>query len=65
MSSPALCVQCRQRPVDPRWRPFCSERCKMIDLGRWLSGDYRIPTSPVSAGDDQEDEQTPDDRDSH
>ena len=25
------------------YRPFCSERCKMVDLGRWLSGDYRVP----------------------
>ncbi len=24
------------------WRPFCSERCKLIDLGKWASGDYRI-----------------------
>jgi endogenous inhibitor of DNA gyrase (YacG/DUF329 family) len=23
--------------------PFCSERCKLIDLGRWLGGKYRIP----------------------
>jgi hypothetical protein len=23
--------------------PFCSERCKLIDLGRWLDGKYRIP----------------------
>lgn len=23
--------------------PFCSERCKLIDLGRWLSGKYQIP----------------------
>ena len=26
------------------FRPFCSERCKLIDLGRWVSGTYRIPT---------------------
>jgi endogenous inhibitor of DNA gyrase (YacG/DUF329 family) len=26
-----------------RWRPFCSERCKMIDLGAWASEAYRIP----------------------
>jgi len=38
-----LCVYCRQRPVDPAWRPFCSERCKMADLGRWLGGEYRVP----------------------
>lgn len=24
------------------YRPFCSERCKMIDLDNWLSGRYRI-----------------------
>ena len=26
-----------------RWRPFCSERCKLIDLGAWATGAYRIP----------------------
>lgn len=26
-----------------RWRPFCSERCKLIDFGAWASGTYRIP----------------------
>ena len=26
-----------------RWRPFCSERCKLIDLGEWLSEEKRIP----------------------
>ncbi len=25
--------------------PFCSRRCKTIDLGRWLSEDYRIPAA--------------------
>ncbi|HYT47530.1 MAG TPA: DNA gyrase inhibitor YacG [Burkholderiales bacterium] len=28
---------------DNEWRPFCSERCKMIDLGLWGSDGYRIP----------------------
>jgi uncharacterized protein len=27
-------------------RPFCSRRCRQIDLGRWLGEDYRIPASP-------------------
>ncbi|MND04568.1 DNA gyrase inhibitor YacG [compost metagenome] len=27
------------------FRPFCSERCKLIDLGRWAAGDFRIPTN--------------------
>ena len=26
-----------------RFRPFCSERCRMIDLGAWASEDYRVP----------------------
>ncbi len=26
-----------------RWRPFCSERCKVIDLGAWASERYRVP----------------------
>jgi len=29
-------------------RPFCSERCKLIDLGRWASGDYKIEGEPAS-----------------
>lgn len=43
MSDVPLCVYCRRRPVESAWRPFCGERCKMADLGRWLSGDYRVP----------------------
>jgi endogenous inhibitor of DNA gyrase (YacG/DUF329 family) len=42
-----LCVQCRRRPVDARYRPFCSERCKLIDLGKWADGEYRVPGEPV------------------
>lgn len=31
--------------------PFCSERCKLIDLGRWLGGKYQIPVEdPDSPG---------------
>jgi endogenous inhibitor of DNA gyrase (YacG/DUF329 family) len=26
-----------------RWRPFCSERCRLVDLGAWASESYRIP----------------------
>ena len=29
-------------------RPFCSERCKLIDLGKWAEEEYRIPGEPVS-----------------
>ena len=52
MSDVPLCVYCRQRAVESAWRPFCSERCKMADLGRWLSGDYRVPARPSEIEDD-------------
>jgi len=29
-----------------KFYPFCSERCKLIDLGAWLDADYRIPSRP-------------------
>lgn len=32
-----------------RFRPFCSERCKQIDLGAWASEAYRVPTAPPDA----------------
>jgi endogenous inhibitor of DNA gyrase (YacG/DUF329 family) len=30
-----------------RWRPFCSERCRLIDLGAWVSGERAIPGEPA------------------
>jgi len=42
------CPRCA-KPVEwsaaSRWRPFCSERCKMIDLGAWASEAYRVPVA--------------------
>ena len=32
------------------FRPFCSERCKLIDLDNWLEGRYRVPASRDSEG---------------
>ncbi len=57
MAPEPVCAYCRRRPVEPAWRPFCSERCKLADLGRWFSGDYRIPgtAQPTGAEDDEED----------
>ena len=28
---------------ESKWRPFCSERCKMIDLGEWATEKYKVP----------------------
>jgi endogenous inhibitor of DNA gyrase (YacG/DUF329 family) len=42
------CPICKKEVAEPREGersvyPFCSERCKLIDLGRWLGGKYQIP----------------------
>ena len=42
-----------------RWRPFCSERCKLIDLGEWMSEAHRITGEPADAGTHREDEDSP------
>jgi uncharacterized protein len=47
---------CRLRPVEPRWRPFCSQRCQQEDLARWAEGSYRAPGPPVEAYDDNDDD---------
>ncbi len=30
-------------------RPFCSERCRLIDFGRWANEEYRMPAEPAPA----------------
>jgi endogenous inhibitor of DNA gyrase (YacG/DUF329 family) len=40
-----ICPHCgkeHQWDTGNRFRPFCSERCKMIDLGRWANEEYRV-----------------------
>lgn len=32
---------------ESKYRPFCSERCKLIDLGEWASGGHAIPGKPL------------------
>jgi endogenous inhibitor of DNA gyrase (YacG/DUF329 family) len=49
-----LCVFCRRHPVDPTWRPFCSQRCKIQDLARWADGTYRVPAEPLPNSDADE-----------
>ena len=63
MSKPPVvnCPQCGKEIVwdtGNRFRPFCSERCKLIDLGKWANEEYRVeqreqelpnePSIPVS-----------------
>jgi uncharacterized protein len=68
MARSPVCPNCG-RPIE--WteafpfRPFCSERCRLIDLGAWLSGERAIPGEPAenagaaSAGEPEEREAEP------
>ncbi|QDT64466.1 DNA gyrase inhibitor YacG [Calycomorphotria hydatis] len=53
MIRPQTCPICRQEldstaPADSKWFPFCSERCRNVDLLRWSKGSYAIvePLTP-------------------
>jgi uncharacterized protein len=56
------CPQCNAEIAwkDNAFRPFCSRRCKMIDLSNWLGERYRIPGAPAgdeSSSDDDSSEE--------
>ena len=38
--------------AENRWKPFCSERCKLIDLGQWATETYRVPAEEQEPEDD-------------
>ncbi|MGE0886948.1 MAG: DNA gyrase inhibitor YacG [Blastocatellales bacterium] len=46
------CPLCRKETSweDNPWKPFCSERCQMIDLGRWASEEYCVPMTETPDG---------------
>lgn len=41
------------KPEQAKHKPFCSDRCRIVDLGRWLNGSYAVPAV--------EDDELPDD----
>jgi endogenous inhibitor of DNA gyrase (YacG/DUF329 family) len=54
MSKDVRIVRCPQCGGDSVWgtenkfRPFCGERCKLIDLGAWASESYRVPVQETA-----------------
>ncbi|NDV48354.1 MULTISPECIES: DNA gyrase inhibitor YacG [unclassified Salipiger] len=32
------------KPTDEKYRPFCSKRCADVDLAKWMSGSYAVPS---------------------
>ncbi|NOQ94551.1 MAG: DNA gyrase inhibitor YacG [Methylophaga sp.] len=58
------CPQCEKDvpwQEDQQWKPFCSERCKLIDLGEWASEGHRITGDSVQAESFDIDEYNPSD----
>ncbi len=57
------CPICRKRTrwKGNAWRPFCSERCQLLDLGLWAGQRYRVPGASlmVTPVDEDQDDETP------
>jgi endogenous inhibitor of DNA gyrase (YacG/DUF329 family) len=57
------CPTCR-RPVawssESLYRPFCSDRCRLIDLGAWLTEQHKIPDESSAQGEDRPSDQAED-----
>ncbi|HOY86888.1 MAG: DNA gyrase inhibitor YacG [Methylotenera sp.] len=49
------CKKLSEYSLENAFRPFCSERCKMIDLGVWATEGYAIPVA-INAADLSDDE---------
>ena len=45
-----LCPECK-KPVDEKFKPFCSKRCSDLDLGRWSNESYSIKGRPLGEED--------------
>ena len=56
----ARCPTCKKEAIKDGNRafPFCSERCQMVDLGRWLNEEYRIPGEPAVPDESKKDGET-------
>lgn len=55
LRKPRPCPEC-SRPSQREHYPFCSERCRNLDLARWLNGAYAIPVSGDDTPMDPEDD---------
>jgi uncharacterized protein len=47
MAPVEVCAYCRRQPVNPALRPFCSDRCRLLDLAAWVNGTYHIAGDPL------------------
>jgi endogenous inhibitor of DNA gyrase (YacG/DUF329 family) len=57
-SKPVACPTCKQAVLpDGKQFPFCSERCRLVDLGNWLDGKFRIASATDERKPDEDDEE--------
>ncbi len=61
-ASPKKCAICG-KPADPSLKLFCSRRCADVDLHRWLSGVYVVPTNETPDDEEEQPRQTDKDAD--
>lgn len=57
MAVKVFCPRCKKPSTlaaSNPFRPFCSERCKLIDLGSWAAEDYKIPAEDSPSFEDDE-----------
>ena len=55
MTRVVTCPQCAAQvpwTAESKWRPFCSQRCKLIDLGAWADERYRVEVEPPDPGEE-------------
>lgn len=50
-------IKCAKCGKETNWennefRPFCSERCQMLDFGAWIDEDYKVPDESASEDED-------------
>jgi endogenous inhibitor of DNA gyrase (YacG/DUF329 family) len=61
------CPVCKKealpRAANPAY-PFCSKRCRLIDLGKWLGEEYKVPDKQAEETEDELPTQTPPDENS-
>ena len=50
------CPRCGEATTweNNEFRPFCSDRCKLIDLGAWANDEYKLPTEDAPQAEDSQ-----------
>lgn len=57
MNTIVKCPTCNKQvewSEQSQWKPFCSERCKLIDLGAWADGSHSIPGEEIPKHTDEQ-----------